>query len=57
MTPIVFYMGGSVLKVDLYGVVKKNMVQVATSGFGFQVMLWGSLIFSGPYFLKLSYVA
>ena len=37
---LVAFLGGYVLKVDIYGSVKKKM---ATSGFGLQVMLGGYL--------------
>ena len=39
------------MKVDISGVVKKNR---ATSGFGFKVMLRGSICLSGPFPLQLS---
>ena len=42
---VVGCLGGSVLKVDLSGEVKKKCV---TSGFGLKVMLGGSLCVSGP---------
>ena len=48
---IVGCLGGSVLKVDITGVVKKNRV---TSGFGFKVIIGVSLCVSGPYTLQLS---
>ena len=43
-------LGGSVLKVDLAGVMRTKK---ETSGFGFQVMLGGSLCVSGRCELKL----
>ena len=42
---------GSVLKVDLSGVVNKKR---ATSGFGLKLMRVGSLVVSGPWALQLS---
>ena len=42
---------GSVLKVDLSGVVNKKR---ATSDFGLKLMLVGSLCVSGPWTLQLS---
>ena len=45
---------GSVLKVDLSGAVKKKR---ATSGFGFKVMLGGSLCFSDPCTLQVYFGA
>ena len=45
-TLLVGYQGGSVLKVDLHGAVKKKWV---TSGFGLRLMLVMSLSVSGPY--------
>ena len=47
---IVGFLGGSVMKVGIYGVVKKKR---ETSGFGLQVMLGGSLCVSGPCILQL----
>ena len=47
---LVGFLGGSVMKVDLAVVVKKKR---ATSGFGLQVMLGGSLCVSGTCTLKL----
>ena len=44
---------GSSLKVDLYGVVKKNISLVATSCFVFQVMLGRYICVTGPYILQL----
>ena len=44
-------LGNSVLKVDIYGVVKKKM---ETSGFGLKEMLGGSLRVSGPFILQIS---
>ena len=48
---LVAFLGGSVLEVDVNGVVKNIRV---TSGFGFQVMLVGSLSVSGPCKLQTS---
>ena len=48
---LVGFLGGSVLEVDLDGVVKKKR---ATSGFGLQVMIGGSICVSGTFKLKLS---
>ena len=50
---LVSFLVGSVPKVDIYGPVKKKRV---TSGFGFQVMLGGSLFVSGPCSLQRSCV-
>ena len=50
---LVGFLGGSVLKVDMAGVVKKIR---ASSGFGLQVMPVGSLGVSGPCILQLSFV-
>ena len=47
------FLGGSVMKIDLYGAMKKKRV---TSVFGLQVMLRGSVFVSGPCPLKLSCV-
>ena len=47
---LVSYIGGFVLTVDMAGVVKKTRL---TSGFGFQVMLVGSLGVSVPFILQL----
>ena len=47
---IIAYLGGSVLKVDITGMVKKNRM---TSGFGFQVIIGVSLCVSGPYTLQI----
>ena len=49
---IVSCLGGSVLKVDLAGVVKKKR---ATSGFRLNVMIGGSLCVSGTCTLQLSF--
>ena len=51
MELIVGYLGGSVLKVDIYGSVKKKSV---TSCFGFKVMLGGSICVSSPCTFQLS---
>ena len=48
---LVGFLGGSVMKVDLAGVVKKKR---ATSGFGLKVMLGGSLCVSGPCMMQIS---
>ena len=48
---LVVFLGGSVLKVDIDGLVKKNGV---TSGFGLQVMLGGYLCVSGTFILQIS---
>ena len=48
---IVGFLGVSVLKVDIYRLVKKER---ATSGFGLQVMLGGSLFVSYTCTLQLS---
>ena len=48
---LVGFLGGSVLKVDISGVVKKKR---ATSGFGLQVMLGEDIFVSGPCTLQLS---
>ena len=45
---IVGCLGGSIFKVDITGLVKKDRV---TSGFGFQVIIGVSLCVSGPYTL------
>ena len=50
---LVGFPGGSILKVDLVGVVKNKR---ATSGFGFQVILGGSISVSGHCTLQLSSV-
>ena len=50
---IVDYLGGSVLKVDIAGSVKKRR---ATSGFGLKVILGESLFVSGPCTLMISCV-
>ena len=47
---LVGFLGSSVLKVDIYGVVNKKR---ATSGFGLQVMLGGSICVSGPCTLQI----
>ena len=47
---LVVLLGGSVLKVDISGVVKKKRADL---GLGFQVMLGGSLCVSGPCTLHL----
>ena len=47
---LVGFLGGSILKVDLSGVVKKIR---ADSGFEFQVMIGGSLYVSGPCILQI----
>ena len=47
---IVGFLGGSVMKVDIAGVVEKKR---ATSGFGSKVMLGGSIYFSGTWKLQL----
>ena len=49
---IVDFLGGSALKVDIAGVLKKKR---ATSGFGLEVMLGGSLCVSVPCILQLYY--
>ena len=48
---LVGYLGASVLKIYLTGVVKKKRT---TSGFGLEVMLGGSLCDSGPCTLQIS---
>ena len=48
---LVGFLGGSVLKVDLSGSVKKKR---ATSGFGLKLILRRSLCVSGPCTLQLS---
>ena len=48
---LVVLLGGSFLKVDLAGLVKKKSV---TSGFGSQVILGGSIYVSGPFTLHIS---
>ena len=50
-TLLVGFLGGSVLKVDITGAVKKKR---ATSGFGLQVILGGSICVSGPFTLQLN---
>ena len=50
---LVGFLGGSVLEVDLTGVVKKKSV---TSGFGLQVILGGYLCVSGTCVLQISCV-
>ena len=47
---LVGFLGVSVLKVDIYGLVNKER---AASGFGLQVMLGGYLFVSGPCTLQL----
>ena len=49
---LVFFLRNLVIKVDIAGVVNKRR---ATSGFGLKVILRGSLCFSGPCTLQLSY--
>ena len=50
---IVGFLGGSVLKIDIDGVVKKKRV---TSRFGLQLTLGGSLFFSGSCTFHISFV-
>ena len=50
---LVSFLGGSVPKVDIAGVVKKKR---ATSGFGLKVMLRGSIFVSVPCILYISCV-
>ena len=47
---LVVSLGGSVLKVDLAGAVKKSL----TSGFGLNVMLGGSIYVTGPCIVQLA---
>ena len=52
---LVVCLWGSVPKIDLDGVTKKNSNWVVTSVFGLKVMLGGSVFISGPCTLNLSY--
>ena len=48
------YLRGSLTKVDMDGMLKKNKIWVATLGFGLQVMLEVPLCVSGAFAVNLS---
>ena len=51
---VVVYLRGSVTKVDMDGVLKKNRIWVATLGFELQLMLGVFLCVSGSFTVQLS---